>query len=107
MNYAPEKLRRIIVSLPARVPEGTLLAMDAVIVLLVLVPILALSDAASSAVSSFLQLVWDQLSTPSPPMPAGDLTMQLLKTWALYVVEVKFPRLREIGALRGWSYNWV
>ena len=52
-----------------------------------------LGDTVASAVSALAQLGWDQLFSPSPPTPAGDLTPRVIRTWASHVAEVELPRL--------------
>lgn len=47
-----------------------------------------LSDAIGSAVSALAQLGWDQLFSPSPPTPAGDITSRVIRIWASHVALV-------------------
>ena len=56
-----------------------------------------------SFATSLGQTVWVQLSTPSPPMPAGDITIRLIRMWLNHAVEVELPRLR---SLVGMSLIW-
>ena len=53
-----------------------------------------LSGTVASAVSALTQLGWDQLFSPSPPTPAGDITPQVIRIWTNHVAEVELPRLR-------------
>jgi len=39
-------------------------------------------------------LAWDQMSSPGPHAPAGDLTLPVIKIWTTHVVEVVVPRVR-------------
>ncbi len=53
-----------------------------------------LSDTIASAVSALAQLGWVQLFSPSPPTPAGDITLRVIRIWTSHVAEVELPRLR-------------
>ena len=61
-----------------------------------------LSDTIASAVSALAQFGWDQLFSPSPPTPAGDITQQAIRIWTNHVAEVEFPRLRFATASVDW-----
>ena len=54
-----------------------------------------LSDTVASAVSALAQLGWDQLFSPSPPTPAGDITARMIRIWTSYVVAGVTPALRQ------------
>ena len=56
-----------------------------------------LSDTVASAVSALAQLGWDQLFSPSPPTPAGDITAWVIRIWTSHVAEVELPRLGRAG----------
>jgi hypothetical protein len=45
-----------------------------------------------SSATSLGHLAWCQLSTPSPPTPAGDITVELIRIWWNHVLEVEIPR---------------
>jgi hypothetical protein len=96
MDYALEKLDRIIASARTQVIVAAVSAIVAVIVVAFLSAPEFL-DAVISIVTSFLQFAWDYVTSPNPPMPAGDLTMRLIRLWSLHIVEVEFPRLREVA----------
>ena len=57
-----------------------------------------LSDAVASPVSVLTQLGWDQLFSPSPPTPAGDITLRVIRIWTSHLAEVELPRLRHWAA---------
>ncbi len=96
MNCALRKLIGSISSETSRNLIAILFALQLIIVALLAVPMF--SDAALSFATSMGQMAWDQLSTPSPPAPAGDLTIRVLKMWSNHFVEVELPRIRDVMA---------
>jgi hypothetical protein len=44
--------------------------------------------------TSLSDLAWDQLSSPSPNPPAGNLSFRLIMCWMNHTTEVILPRLR-------------
>jgi hypothetical protein len=49
--------------------------------------------AAIISVKSIGHFAWSQLSSPSPPAPAGNITMKVVQMWANHFLEVEIPRL--------------
>src|SRR5712692_498980 len=94
MNYVLENLRRITITNNPRIRVAAVLVTVAIIILFRLLSVPTFFNAKNSGVTTFLQFVWDQVSSPSPPAPAGNLTMRLIRMWSLHFVEVTLPELR-------------
>jgi hypothetical protein len=91
MNYVLKNLGSIIGNASPQAIVATVLAMHVAVLAL-----LAVHELGCTIASSLIwlgQLGWDQLSSPSPPMPAGDITMRLLRVWANHIIEVEVPKL--------------
>lgn len=96
MNCALKKLITSISSGASRDLVALLLGLQLIILALLAIPMV--SSAALPLASSIAQMAWDQFSTPSPPSPAGDLTIGVLRMWSRHVVEVELPRIRDFMA---------
>jgi hypothetical protein len=91
MDRLVEKIRLLTLSAGEQVLVAIVLAFHVIAFALLTIP------ESVSSVTSLGGLVWDQLSSPSPYAPAGDVTLRLIKIWKNYVVEVELPRLRSLG----------
>jgi hypothetical protein len=90
---------RVISSDSTQVIVVAALAIEAAIVLITT----AVPDFGCALLSSATSLgrtVWDQLSTPSPPMPAGDITLRLIRIWLNHAIEVELPQLSGLAGIR-------
>lgn len=92
MERSYETLRHLIISAGEQVLVASVLAFHMIVFALMTIP-----ETISSA-TSLGELAWDQLSSPSPHAPAGDLTFRLIKIWTTHVVEVELPRVRNLAA---------
>jgi hypothetical protein len=88
MELLAEKIRDLIVSVCEHFIVASVQGFHAIVFALLTVP-----ECISSA-TSISHLAWDQVSSPSPHAPAGDLTLHLIKIWTNHVVEVVVPRVR-------------
>src|SRR6266481_8877663 len=88
MELLVEKIRHLIVSASEQFIVASVQGFHAIVFALLTVP-----ECISSA-TSISQLAWDQVSSPSPHAPAGDLTIHLIKIWTNHVVEVVVPQVR-------------
>lgn len=91
MDRLIEKLRRLIISACEQVLVASVLAFHVITFALLTIP-----ESIASA-TSLGDLIWDQFSTPSPHLPAGDLTFQLIKIWTNHVVDVELPRFADLA----------
>lgn len=91
MGIAVEKLSRIIATASPRMLVAILLAIHLIVVAILAVP--ELNCVAISSATSLGHMAWSQLSTPSPPTPAGGITMRLIGIWSNHVLEVEIPRV--------------
>jgi len=94
MNYVLKKLNSIIGNASPQAIVATVLAMHLAVLASVVVP--ELSCTIGSSLIWLGQLGWDQLSSPSPPTPAGDITMRVIRIWTNHVAEVELPQLRAL-----------
>jgi len=88
MDLAFEKVRPLVIYVGEQVLVGIVLAFHVTVFALLTIP-----ESISSA-TSLGGLAWDQLSSPSPHAPAGDLTFRLFRIWTNHVVEVVVPQVR-------------
>src|SRR5690348_2800300 len=82
MELLAEKIRDLIVSACEQFIVASVQGFHAIIFALLTVP-----ECVSSA-TSLSHLAWDQVSSPGPHAPAGDLTLPAIKIWTNHVVEV-------------------
>jgi hypothetical protein len=92
MDRLFEKVRPLMIHASEQVLVGIVLAFHVTVFALLTIP-----ESISSA-TSLGGLVWDQLSSPSPHAPAGDLTFRLFRLWTNHVVDVEIPRFRNLAA---------
>jgi hypothetical protein len=92
MDLVFEKVRPFVTYVGEQVLVGIVLAFHVTVFALLTIP-----ESISSA-TSLGGLVWDQLSSPSPHAPAGDLTFRLFRIWTNHVVDVEIPRFRSLAA---------
>jgi hypothetical protein len=92
MNYVLKKLSDIIGNASPQATIATILATHVAVLALLAVP--ELSCTIASSLIGLGELGWDQLSSPSPPTPAGDITLRVIRIWTNHVAEVELPRLR-------------
>ena len=90
MEFALKKLSRIVATVSPRALIATLVAIHVVVLAILAIP--EVNCLAMSSATSLGHVVWSQFSTPSPPTPAGDITMRLIRTWSNHVLEVEIPR---------------
>ena len=90
MDRLIKKLRLLIVSAGEQILVASVVAFHVIAFALVTIP------ESVSSVTSLGELALDQLSSPSPHAPAGDLTFRLIKIWTNHVVEVAFPRFQSL-----------
>jgi hypothetical protein len=88
MELIAEKIRNLIVSACEQFIVASVQGFHAIVFALLTVP-----ECICSA-TSISHLVWDQMSSPGPHAPAGDLTLPVIKIWTNHVVEVVVPRVR-------------
>ena len=92
MDLVFEKVRPFVTYVGEQVLVGIVLAFHVTVFALLTIP-----ESISSA-TSLGGLAWDQLSSPSPHAPAGDLTFRLFKIWTNHFVDVEIPRFRNLAA---------
>lgn len=92
MDRLSEKLGNLIISAGEQFLVASVQAFHAIVFALLTIP-----ESISSA-TSLGELAWDQLSSPGPHAPAGDLTFRLIKIWTNHVVDVELPRFRKLAA---------
>jgi hypothetical protein len=92
MDLLLEKVRPLMIYASEQVLVGIVLAFHVTVFALLTIP-----ESISSA-TSLGGLAWDQLSSPSPHAPAGDLTFRLFRIWTNHVVDVEIPRFRNLAA---------
>jgi len=92
MEPLAEKLRNLIVSACEHFIVASVQGFHAFVFALLTIP------ECISSVTSLSQLAWDQLSSPSPHAPAGDLSLHLIKIWINHVVEIVVPQVRSRAA---------
>src|ERR1700687_2668807 len=92
MDRLFEKVRPLMIYASEQVLVGIVLAFHVTVFALLTIP-----ESISSA-TSLGGLAWDQLSSPSPHAPAGDLTFRLFRIWTNHVVDVEIPRFRNLAA---------
>ena len=92
MELIAKKIRNLIVSACEQFIVASVQGFHAFVFALLTVP-----ECICSA-TSISQLAWDQMSSPGPHAPAGDLTLQAIKIWTNHVVEVVVPRVRSRAA---------
>jgi len=90
LNFAPKKLDRVIAIANPRALVAMLVAVHLILVAILAVP--ELNRVVTCSASSLGHLAWSQLSSPSPPTPAGNITMSLIRIWANHLLEVEVPR---------------
>jgi len=96
MEHIAEKIRDLIVNAGEQFIVASVQGFHAIVFALLTVP-----ECICSA-TSLSQLAWDQVSSPGPHAPAGDLTLHLIKIWMNHVVEVVVPQVkRAVALLRG------
>jgi hypothetical protein len=88
MEPLAEKIRDLIVSACEQFIVASVQGFHAIVFALLTVP-----ECICSA-TSLSQFAWDQVSSPGPHAPAGDLTLRLIIIWMNHVVEVVVPRVR-------------
>ena len=91
MNYVLKMPSRIIGNASPQAVVATVLATHVAVLALLAVP-----EMSRTIVSSLIwlgELGWDQLSSPTPPTPAGDITPRVIRIWTNHVAEVELPRL--------------
>jgi len=98
MEFELKKLGRMIATASPRALIATLVAIHVIVVAILAIP--EFNCVAISSATSLGHLAWSQLSTPSPPTPAGDITMRLIRTWSNQVLEVEIPRFRKFARSR-------
>ena len=91
MKFALGKLNVFIAGAGPRTLVAILVAIHVIAIAMFAVPMV--NTVAISSASSLGRLAWSQLSTPGPPTPAGDLTMNLMGIWWNHLREVEIPRL--------------
>ena len=92
MDLAFEKVRPLVIYVGEQVLVGIVLAFHVTVFALLTIP------ESISSPASLGGLAWDQLSSPGPHAPAGDLTFRLIKIWTNHVVDLEFPKLIRAGA---------
>ena len=95
MELLAEKIRNLIVSACEHFIVASVQGFHAIVFALLTVP-----ECISSA-TSISHLAWDQMSSPGPQAPAGDLTLHLIKIWTNHVVEVVVPRVHSRATQAG------
>jgi hypothetical protein len=90
MEFAFKRLSRMIATTSPRALVATLVAIHLIVVAILAVP--EFNCVAMSSATSLGHMAWSQLSTPSPPTPAGDITMRLIRIWSNHFLEVEIPR---------------
>lgn len=98
MDLLLEKLRGLIISASEQILVAIVLAFHVITFALLTIP-----ESITSA-TSLGELLWDQFSSPSPHLPAGDLTFRLIKIWTNHVVDVEIPRVRNLAARFDWEF---
>src|SRR5216684_2720818 len=99
MNNSLKKLTSIATNSSNRVLLAAVVAIQVIVI--ALIAFASFRCAVESFTIYVGQLAWNQLSTPSPPTPAGDITMQVIRIWMNHVVEVKLPQiLQAMASLR-------
>ncbi len=78
-----------------------MLTIHVMVVVLLAVP--AFRCVAVSCTTSLGHIVWNHVSSPSAPRPAGDLTMSLIKLWSNHILEVELPWLRQKAERFSWE----
>lgn len=81
-----------IATVEPRTLVATLLTMHLIVVALIAIP--ELGGVAVSTATTLGHIAWSQLSTPTPPTPAGAITIGLIRIWLNHVVDVEVPRLK-------------
>ena len=92
MDLAFEKVRPFVIHAGEQVLVGIVLAFHVTVFALLTIP------ESITSVVSLGELAWDQLSSPGPHAPAGDLSFRLFKIWTSHVVDVELPRFRNFAA---------
>src|SRR5271167_4678215 len=72
---------------------ATILTIHVIVVVLLAVP--EFRFAAVTCTTSLGHIVWNHVFSPSPPTPAGGITMSVIRSWSNHIIEVEFPRLRQ------------
>jgi hypothetical protein len=98
MDRLSENLRNLIISACEQFLVASVQAFHAIVFALLTIP------ESVSSVTSLGELAWDQVSSPGPHAPAGNLTFRLIKIWTNHVVEVELPRLRNLAAHFDWKF---
>lgn len=97
MERLIEKLRCLITSASEQVLVASVVAFYVIAFALLTMP------ESVSCATSLRDLAWDQLSTPNPQTPAGDLTFRLIQIWMNHVVDVELPRVRNLARRFDWK----
>jgi hypothetical protein len=87
MHRYIKNLRHLIVRAGQQVVVAIILAFHVIAFALLTIP-----ESITSA-TSLSDLAWDQLSSPSPNSPAGNLSFRLIMCWMNHIDEVIIPRL--------------
>src|SRR6266404_7901171 len=88
MDNLFKKIRPLMIDASEQVLVGIVLAFHVTVFALLTIP-----ESVSSP-TSLGGLAWDQLSSPGPHAPAGDLSLRLFKIWTSHVVDVELARFR-------------
>jgi hypothetical protein len=97
MERLAKKVRILIVSACEQFIVASVQGFHAIFFALVTIPECICS------VTSLSQMAWDQVSSPSPHAPAGDLTLPVIKIWTNHVVEIELPRFRNLVVRFDWQ----
>src|SRR6266478_596649 len=92
MDLAFEKVRPLVIYVGEQVLVGIVLAFHVTVFALLTIP------ESISSPASLGGLAWDQLSSPGPHAPAGDLSLRLFKIWTSHVFDVELARFRNLAA---------
>jgi hypothetical protein len=90
LKFVLKKLGRVIAIASPRVLVALLVAIHVIVVAILAVP--ELNRLAIFSASSLGHFAWSQLSSPSPPTPAGNITMDVIRIWSNHFLEVEVPR---------------
>jgi len=99
MDRIFEKLHRLILDAVEQLLVATLMALYLIAFALLTAP------GSTYSLTALCGLAWDQLSSPSPHAPAGDLNFWMIRFWTNHLIHIEFPRLRHV-AIRFGSAGW-
>ncbi len=97
MDRLSQKLRNLIISVSEQFLAASVQVFQAIVFALLTIP-----ESISSA-TSLGDLAWDQLLSPGPHAPAGDLSFRLIRIWTNHVVEVELPQFRNLAVRFDWQ----